>query len=71
MARTKTKYTTSEVYLHLFKNVSVKLEYERDWLESGKCTDVYSQKRLVEELECTMEILRKYPNICNNFDKYN
>ncbi len=65
MARRKTKFTTTEVYLQLFKNVSIKLQSERDWLESGKCTDVYSQKRLVEELECTLEVLRKYQNICS------
>ena len=59
------KFTTDEVYLQLYKNVSTKLDYEKSWLNSGNCNDTYSQQQTVDLLEATLETLKRYTNICN------
>jgi hypothetical protein len=64
MARTKTKFTTTEVYLHTYKNIEAMLQKEKDWLESGSCRDRVAQHRLVSNLECTLSVFKSYPGIC-------
>jgi hypothetical protein len=64
MARTKTKWTYSEIYIHTYKNLESILEAENDWLESTSCRDRVSQKRKVDDLEATLRIFKSYPGIC-------
>ena len=64
MASTKTKFTTTEVYLQTYKNIESLLQNEKDWLESGSCRDKESQHRLVCDLEGALSVFKKYPGIC-------
>ena len=70
MARKKTKFTTTEVYLQTYKNIEAMLQKEKDWLESGSCRDKVSQHRLVCNLESALLVFQSYPGICNNYENY-
>ena len=67
MGRTKTKFTTSEIYIQTYKNVEHLLQKETDWLNSGSCKAIEPQKRKISDLEATLRILRCYPSICYDF----
>jgi len=66
MARTKTKFTYTEVYIQTYKNLENILEMEKDWLESTSCRDRVSQQRKVDDLEATLRIFKSYPGICKS-----
>ena len=67
MGRTKTKFTTSEIYIQTYKNVEHLLQKETDWLKSIDCRGKEAQKRKISDLEATLRILRCYPGICYDF----
>jgi hypothetical protein len=59
MANLKTKLTVSEFYSQTYNNIKTMLEHERDWLESGKCSDIQTQHRLVSNLEGALAIFQR------------
>jgi hypothetical protein len=67
MGRTKTKFTTSEIYIQIYKNVENLIQNETDWLNSKDCRAIEPQKRKISDLEATLRILRSCPGICYDF----
>ena len=70
MARTKTKFTYTEVYIQTYKNLENILQMEKDWLESDSCRGIEAQKRKVDDLEATLRIFKSYPDICKTYQNY-
>jgi hypothetical protein len=63
MKNLKTKLTVTEFYCQTYDNIKSMLERERLWLESGSCSDIQTQHRLVSNLEGALAIFLRYQPI--------